>query len=82
MLGEFGAGISKLWMASAEPSSIKSVRRVKTLWMRKVIMRTLMKRKMARPRRISAVVMGEEASQGISVGNAVAEVWLELEIET
>lgn len=55
MDAEFGAGISELWMVSAEPFSTKRVRRVKTLWMRKVTMRALIKRKMARPRRMFAV---------------------------
>ena len=77
MLAEFGAGISVLWMASAEPSSIKSVRRVKTLWTRKVMMRALMKMKMARPRRISAIVARKGASQGLEVENAVAGVLME-----
>lgn len=50
--GELGAGISGLWMASAEPSSINRVRRVKTLRTRKAMIRRLMVRKMARPRRM------------------------------
>lgn len=60
--GELGAGISGLWMASAEPSSIKRVRRVKTLRTRKAMMRRLTVRKMARPRRM--IVAGGGKADG------------------
>ena len=49
---EFGDGSSARWMASADASSINSVRRVKMLrriWNRMI---TLMTRKMVTPRRI------------------------------
>ena len=65
MRGEFGAGISALWMASVEPSSMRRVRRVKTLWTRKVTMRAFMKRKMARPRRMVAVACSSSANQEV-----------------
>ena len=44
-------------MASAEPSSTRRVRRVKTERTRKIIIRALIIRKMARPRRIVIVVV-------------------------
>lgn len=44
-------------MASAEPSSTRRVRRVKTERTRKIIIRELIIRKMARPRRIVVVVV-------------------------
>ena len=43
-------------MASVEPSSTRRVRRVKTERMRKIIIRALIIRKMARPRRMIVVV--------------------------
>ena len=43
-------------MASVEPSSTRRVRRVKTERMRKMIIRALIIRKMARPRRMIMVV--------------------------
>lgn len=52
MRGEFGAGISALRIASADPSSTSKVRRVKTLRTRRAIMKTLMTMKTMRPRRM------------------------------
>jgi hypothetical protein len=49
---ELGAGSSECDMASAEASSKRRVKRVKTEWTRKVRMRTLMTIKITRPRRI------------------------------
>ena len=43
-------------MASVEPSSTRRVRRVKTERMRKTIIRALIIRKMARPRRMIIVI--------------------------
>ena len=54
--GEFGAGISALRIASAEPSSSNRVRRVKTLRTRIATMKTLMTMKTMRPRRMVGVV--------------------------
>lgn len=50
--GEFGAGISERRMASAEASSTKRVKRVKTLLTRKTTMRKLISRKTIKPRRM------------------------------
>ncbi len=58
MRGELGAGISALWIESAEPSSKRRVRRVKTERTRKRTMRVLMKRKILRARRMVGVSHG------------------------
>ena len=52
IMGEFGAGISALRIASAEPSSTRSVRSVKTLRIKKPIITALMMMKAMRPRRM------------------------------
>ncbi len=49
---EFGAGSSERDIASAEPSSKRRVKRVKTELIRKVRMRAFIARKMTRARRI------------------------------
>ena len=56
--GEFGAGISAGWIASAAPSSTRRVRRVKTERIRKMIIRRFIRRKIVRPRRMIVVVGG------------------------
>ena len=56
--GEFGAGISAGWIASAEPSSMRRVRRVKTERIRKMIIRRFIRRNTVRPRRMIVVVGG------------------------
>lgn len=48
MRGEFGAGISAEWMASASPSSTSSVRRVKTERTRKMTRSVLMATKITK----------------------------------
>ncbi len=58
MSGELGAGISALWIVSAEPSSTRRVRSVKTERIRRTtIIRTNM-RKMVRGRRMTVAVLG------------------------
>ena len=61
MRGEFGAGISALWMASAEPSSTRRVRRVKTERIKNIIIKRLIIRKMVRPRRMVTAVLGADS---------------------
>jgi len=58
MRGELGAGISALWIESAEPSSKRRVRRVKTERMRKRTMRVFIRRKILRARRMVGVGHG------------------------
>ena len=54
--GEFGAGISAEWIASAEPSSTRSVRRVKTERIAKTIRQKVIMRKKRVGRRMVGVV--------------------------
>ena len=55
MRGELGAGISAECMASANPSSKRRVRRVKTERMRKMTIRAFIERNMMRPLRMLVV---------------------------
>lgn len=57
MSGEFGAGMSALWMASAEASSTRRVRRVKTERIKKITSRRVSNRKIVRLRRMVVAVL-------------------------
>ena len=71
MRGEFGAGISALRIASAEPSSTNKVRRVKTLRTRTATMKTLMTRNAMRPRRMIWVIERTQLSDSRVKGQGI-----------